>query len=178
MRPSSPKYSDVLGLPRKANNHCSDGRSPKEQQNVHEVSSSYLNYPQGFFGDVCDEFLSGPDSVPNAKHDMDQSIHKKNGNLKIEINLCRTNRMSKKTEPQNDGKNVKEREFAENWHELSQISGADMKSNLTPLSQTGFRDPASVGAGQQLTLLSIEVCDSLLNLFSLMASLHCSSSLL
>ncbi|CAN4108758.1 unnamed protein product [Withania somnifera] len=41
--------------------------------------------------------------------------------------------------------------------ELSQISGPDRKSRLTPLSQTGFRDPASIGCGQQLTILSIEV---------------------
>ncbi|MCD7446604.1 hypothetical protein HAX54_010796, partial [Datura stramonium] len=41
--------------------------------------------------------------------------------------------------------------------DLSQISGPDRKSRLTPLSQTGFRDPASIGCGQQLTMLSIEV---------------------
>ncbi|GLT50443.1 hypothetical protein SLA2020_239300 [Shorea laevis] len=41
--------------------------------------------------------------------------------------------------------------------DISQISGPDGKSRPTPLSQIGFRDPASVGAGQQLTLLSIEV---------------------
>ena len=39
----------------------------------------------------------------------------------------------------------------------SQISGPIGKSSSTPLSQIGFRDPASVGRGQQLTLLSIEV---------------------
>lgn len=39
----------------------------------------------------------------------------------------------------------------------SQISGPDTKMKLTPLSQIGFRDPASVGGGQQLTLLSVEV---------------------
>ncbi|XP_022897924.1 DNA polymerase zeta catalytic subunit isoform X3 [Olea europaea var. sylvestris] len=39
----------------------------------------------------------------------------------------------------------------------SQISGPDRNSKPTPLSQIGFRDPASVGGGQQLTLLSIEV---------------------
>ncbi|KAJ7973360.1 DNA polymerase [Quillaja saponaria] len=37
------------------------------------------------------------------------------------------------------------------------ISGPDGKSSITPLSQIGFRDPASVGCGEQLTLLSIEV---------------------
>lgn len=44
--------------------------------------------------------------------------------------------------------------FAE---DISQISGPHEKSKPTPLSQSGFRDPASVGGGQQLTLLSIEV---------------------
>nr|KYP71224.1 DNA polymerase zeta catalytic subunit [Cajanus cajan] len=41
--------------------------------------------------------------------------------------------------------------------DISQISGPDGKSSFTPLSQIGFRDPASVGCGQQLTLLSIEI---------------------
>ncbi|PON37843.1 DNA polymerase zeta catalytic subunit [Trema orientale] len=41
--------------------------------------------------------------------------------------------------------------------DISQISGPDGRSKPTPLSQIGFRDPASVGGGQQLTLLSIEV---------------------
>lgn len=43
--------------------------------------------------------------------------------------------------------------------DISQISGPDGKSSFTPLSQIGFRDPASVGRGQQLTLLSIEVLE-------------------
>lgn len=41
--------------------------------------------------------------------------------------------------------------------DISQISGPERKSKPTPLSQIGFRDPASIGNGQQLTLLSIEV---------------------
>nr|XP_043618935.1 DNA polymerase zeta catalytic subunit [Erigeron canadensis] len=40
--------------------------------------------------------------------------------------------------------------------DISQISGPEGKK-LTPLSQAGFRDPASIGAGQQLTTFSIEV---------------------
>jgi len=43
--------------------------------------------------------------------------------------------------------------------DISQISDPDRKSSFTPLSQIGFRDPASVGCGQQLTLLSIEVLE-------------------
>ncbi|KAL8116725.1 hypothetical protein AgCh_023033 [Apium graveolens] len=41
--------------------------------------------------------------------------------------------------------------------DTSQISAPDGKSKLTPSSQIGFRDPASVGGGQQLTVFSIEV---------------------
>lgn len=41
--------------------------------------------------------------------------------------------------------------------DTSQISAPDGKSKLTPSSQIGFRDPASVGDGQQLTIFSIEV---------------------
>ncbi|XP_078160009.1 recovery protein 3 isoform X2 [Carex rostrata] len=43
------------------------------------------------------------------------------------------------------------------WNEYSQISGPDDKGKLTPLSQIGFQDPASVGGGQQLTIISLEV---------------------
>ncbi|KAI7741669.1 hypothetical protein M8C21_005367, partial [Ambrosia artemisiifolia] len=40
--------------------------------------------------------------------------------------------------------------------DVSQLSGPEYKK-LTPMSQAGFRDPASIGAGQQLTMFSIEV---------------------
>lgn len=44
------------------------------------------------------------------------------------------------------------------WRDVSQITApSPLKGQLTPLSQSGFRDPASVGAGQQITLMSIEV---------------------
>lgn len=44
------------------------------------------------------------------------------------------------------------------WRDVSQITApSPAKGHLTPLSQSGFRDPASVGAGQQVTLMSIEV---------------------
>jgi DNA polymerase zeta len=54
---------------------------------------------------------------------------------------------------------AKEKACFECTQDMSQISGPDGKSKPTPLSQSGFRDPASVGGGQQLTLLSIEVSD-------------------
>ncbi|VAH42507.1 unnamed protein product [Triticum turgidum subsp. durum] len=51
----------------------------------------------------------------------------------------------------------KESKKLDDWHDFSQISAEDEKHKLTPLSQIGFRDPASTGGGQQLTILSIEV---------------------
>ncbi|CAN6575672.1 unnamed protein product [Malus baccata var. baccata] len=58
---------------------------------------------------------------------------------------------------QREGDAVKVQTNSECSQDNSQISGPDGRSRPTPLSQIGFRDPASVGAGQQLTLLSIEV---------------------
>ncbi|KAI4310958.1 hypothetical protein MLD38_035900 [Melastoma candidum] len=49
------------------------------------------------------------------------------------------------------------RSSEDSLQDVSQISGPVKRSGATPLSQIGFRDPASAGAGQQLTLLSIEV---------------------
>jgi DNA polymerase zeta len=51
----------------------------------------------------------------------------------------------------------KENKHLDDWRDFSQISVGYEKDKLTPLSQIGFRDPASVGGGQQLTILSIEV---------------------
>ncbi|RLM86844.1 DNA polymerase zeta catalytic subunit isoform X2 [Panicum miliaceum] len=51
----------------------------------------------------------------------------------------------------------KESKQLDEWHDFSQISAGNEKDKLTPLSQVGFRDPASIGGGQQLTILSMEV---------------------
>lgn len=51
----------------------------------------------------------------------------------------------------------KESKHLDEWHDFSQISAGNEKDRLTPLSQIGFRDPASIGGGQQLTILSVEV---------------------
>ncbi|KAF8760569.1 hypothetical protein HU200_010040 [Digitaria exilis] len=52
---------------------------------------------------------------------------------------------------------IKEIKHLDEWHDFSQISAGNEKDKLTPLSQIGFRDPASIGGGQQLTILSMEV---------------------
>ena len=52
---------------------------------------------------------------------------------------------------------AKEKSCSDSTQDLSQISWPDGKLKPTYLSQSGLRDPASVGGGQRLTLLSIEV---------------------
>ncbi|CAJ1960854.1 unnamed protein product [Sphenostylis stenocarpa] len=56
-----------------------------------------------------------------------------------------------------EGQTERVKTHLDDSQDISQISGPDGKSIYTPLSQIGFQDPASVGRGQQLTLLSIEV---------------------
>ncbi|KAL4028957.1 hypothetical protein IC575_012175 [Cucumis melo] len=60
-------------------------------------------------------------------------------------------------EPVKSGVTGEVRACASLSQDASQISGPDGISKATPLSQIGFRDPASVGGIQQLTLLSIEL---------------------
>ncbi|KAK9161490.1 hypothetical protein Syun_007831 [Stephania yunnanensis] len=65
--------------------------------------------------------------------------------------------LNKVNEPFNKEITGSEIEHIGSWQDVSQISGPDPSSKLTPLSQMGFHDPASVGGGQQLTLISLEV---------------------
>lgn len=69
------------------------------------------------------------------------------------------------------GDNAKVKAYSDSSQEISQISGPDGKTKPTPLSQIGFRDPASIGGGQQLTLLSIEVGEIALPTFYMMLHL-------
>lgn len=63
---------------------------------------------------------------------------------------------------QREGDAVKVQTCSEYPQDSSQISGPDGRSKPTPLSQIGFRDPASIGGGQQLTLLSVEVYNNVI----------------
>ncbi|XP_068495573.1 DNA polymerase zeta catalytic subunit isoform X2 [Phaseolus vulgaris] len=56
-----------------------------------------------------------------------------------------------------EGQTERVKTHLDDSQDTPQTSAPDGKSIFTPLSQTGFRDPASVGCGQQLTLLSIEI---------------------
>ncbi|XP_057778168.1 DNA polymerase zeta catalytic subunit isoform X2 [Salvia miltiorrhiza] len=65
--------------------------------------------------------------------------------------------MPKRNQPPEHNQETKRKLESSCSLDTSQISGPDKKMRLTPLSQIGFRDPASAGQGQQLTLLSVEV---------------------
>ncbi|KAM5561236.1 DNA polymerase zeta catalytic subunit [Rosa sericea] len=102
-----------------------------------------LDEPSLKYGSVCDVQPNLPQG-PQVDH----------RNLEAERNpFC--NDMTEVLEREADVIRVKT--YPDRSQDSSQISGPDGRSKSTPLSQTGFRDPASVGIGQQLTLLSIEV---------------------
>lgn len=69
---------------------------------------------------------------------------------------------------ENEGVTAKVKACVSLSQDISQISGPDRTSKATPLSQIGFRDPASIGGVQQLTLLSVEVFSTLFVLFIFM----------
>ncbi|XAR52606.1 DNA-directed DNA polymerase [Bertholletia excelsa] len=92
--------------------------------------------------------LSEREAIP------DQIKKQTHGNLNAQMNLTVERVMEIF---QNGCNNMKGKECCDSSLDISQISGPEGRSKPTPLSQTGFRDPASFGGGQQLTLLSMEV---------------------
>lgn len=56
---------------------------------------------------------------------------------------------------------VTTRARGKHWRDISQMTAFSPAAE-TPLSQSGFRDPASSGLGQQITLMSVEVNSTLL----------------
>lgn len=110
---------------------------------LRKSSPDDLDKPSLKYGSVCDvqpNLCQGP-----------QVDHR---NLEAERDpFC--NDMTEALEREADVIRVKT--YPDRSQDSSQISGPDRRSKSTPLSQTGFQDPASVGIGQQLMLLSIEV---------------------
>ncbi|OMO99194.1 hypothetical protein COLO4_13444 [Corchorus olitorius] len=102
----------------------------------------------------CNEALTEPDSKYLMGSMLDQGHPEKNVVFGSEVKSCGNESIAT---CQSEGYIRKVNECTNGSQDLSQISGPDGKSRPTPLSQIGFRDPASIGAGQQLTLLSLEV---------------------
>ncbi|KAF9669963.1 hypothetical protein SADUNF_Sadunf13G0019200 [Salix dunnii] len=103
----------------------------------------------------CDKVLAEPSPVAHLMPILDQAPQATNTNDNAESRLYSD---EAKTKSHSEANIMKlNPSLCDSPMDVSQISGPDRTARLTPLSQIGFRDPASVGAGQQLTSLSIEV---------------------
>lgn len=109
----------------------------------------------GSLDDDCDEPLPESGSISNAKPTLEQVKQQIQGSNNAQMQPLHNEVIT--TVLKREGNISKVKQGSGFSQDISQISGPDGKSKLTPLSQIGFRDPASVGGGQQLTLLSIEV---------------------
>ena len=111
---------------------------------------------QSFFLDSSDKDMPESGSGSHVEPVLDHLYHENPWNLNAERSaFCD----GVTAIIQGGGGIAKEKSCSDSSHEMSQISGPDGKSKPTPLSQSGFQDPASIGGGQQLTLLSIKVLD-------------------
>ncbi|XP_074312247.1 DNA polymerase zeta catalytic subunit isoform X2 [Silene latifolia] len=115
---------------------------------THKDKEKVLKNPLPEFSDTLGSFHQSP--LKPISSQMDQG---KDRNLNIRedpicdlLSNCKDRRSP-----------MKVKEAAVFSQDISQISGPSGQSKPTPLSQIGFKDPASFGAGQQLTLLSLEV---------------------
>uniref|UniRef100_A0A1D1Y8K7 DNA polymerase zeta catalytic subunit n=1 Tax=Anthurium amnicola TaxID=1678845 RepID=A0A1D1Y8K7_9ARAE len=100
------------------------------------------------------EFARNP--VPrNLKKSIDHSSNEDDASAISEGTL--NSEVIKTSKPHGAGIDMQNKKSTTSYCDISQISGPSEKSKLTPLSQIGFRDPASAGGGQSLTLLSMEI---------------------
>ncbi|XVF57453.1 hypothetical protein PTKIN_Ptkin06aG0206800 [Pterospermum kingtungense] len=138
---------DDKGTPRQSN--AESAESPSLAGSSQCLIASENASPVNF-----NEASTEPSSKYQMRSILDQGHQEKNVVLGSEVKSCTIE--SRRT-CQSEGKITKVKACSDGSQDMSQISGPDGKSRPTPLSQIGFRDPASVGAGQQLTLLSLEV---------------------
>ncbi|KAM7473815.1 hypothetical protein LguiB_021058 [Lonicera macranthoides] len=140
--------------------------SPPSADKVHKWLLSDGSGPSGdlvesddSLANDCDEPVPMPvsesGSISNAKPSLDKVNQKFQGSNDAQKQPLHNEVTT--TVLQREGNISKVKQGSGCSQDISQISGPDGKSKLTPLSQIGFWDPASVGGGQQLTLLSIEV---------------------
>ncbi|XP_072974935.1 DNA polymerase zeta catalytic subunit isoform X1 [Typha angustifolia] len=110
---------------------------------------------QDTLGDACDSSLLQARVALHLNSNVPKSVQCKNISAQSGSFFVRVNSIPSKSTL--DGVQMKQKMASDILHDVSQISFLDEKPELTPLSQIGFRDPASVGHGQQLTIMSIEV---------------------
>lgn len=116
-----------------------------------KIDTPFLPKSKVFPGDVVDPQGSQADENNSPLAESSSYDGKPEFNQLLEHNQ---ENCSREVNPLNENTKKLSTRFSQ---DTSQISGPDKTLRLTPMSQIGFRDPASVGQGQQLTLLSIEV---------------------
>ncbi|KAK7337781.1 hypothetical protein VNO77_18368 [Canavalia gladiata] len=105
----------------------------------------------------CDEIGHIPDQMHHVTDAEDKDVPVCASEPPFRPKLYQDANTEKKPPCIGEGQTERVKACIDGSQDVSQISGPDGKSGFTPLSQIGFRDPASVGCGQQLTLLSIEI---------------------
>ncbi|KAI8027476.1 DNA polymerase zeta catalytic subunit [Camellia lanceoleosa] len=135
------------------------GKNPKaasvEPPSPKGFSDSQIS-SRGSLVDSCKKLLPEFDSVSGVEPILDQLKQQSHGDITDEMNPF-SKGQGVRSVYKSEGNITKGKKCSDCSMDISQISGPDGKSKPTPLSQIGFRDPASFGGGQQLTLLSIEV---------------------
>ncbi|KAG0605129.1 hypothetical protein M758_9G034000 [Ceratodon purpureus] len=177
-RPASPKYDEkhVLATPMLSNLPASPAYALSSKRSSRRSSDADAIGPPGTKSLHPNPLLSSgattsvntqnsSDSVPQEPH-MSKSKLQQTSSQDEKNVYCTPPQLAKDevkielpTEKLAEGKSPKDiPKSASRWRDVSQITApSPLKGQLTPLSQSGFRDPASVGAGQQITLMSIEV---------------------
>ncbi|KAF5178796.1 Dna polymerase zeta catalytic subunit [Thalictrum thalictroides] len=148
--PSPSSGNSLEFLKKNSRNDCETSSKPLEVRAVLTGENDMLNLKEVLV-DVNHGTLSKSVSVPFLECSSDQVTEKHGRNLKAKNNIYEVSKLHC------EGTKLKGGKCNDNWRDVSQISGPDVRSKLTPLSQIGFRDSASAGDGQQLTLMSIEV---------------------
>lgn len=98
------------------------------------------------------------DSLKSVANDSQNlNAHSISGNVDVKLENVLDSGAEMSNKSQVEAINMQSKLSAGGYCDISQISGVNEKAKLTPLSQIGFRDPASGGSGQNLTLLSLEV---------------------
>ncbi|KAK2976052.1 hypothetical protein RJ640_024780, partial [Escallonia rubra] len=124
---------------------------PPSSDSVHRWLLHEGTGSSGSRNNSCNTPLMESGSVSDVKPILDQ-VYQVRHNSEVQPSCDEETKVL-----DSEGNNMKVKQGTECSQDISQISGPEGKTKPTPLSQIGFRDPASVGGGQQLTLLSIEV---------------------
>ncbi|CAN8238640.1 unnamed protein product [Cochlearia groenlandica] len=149
-----------------------EDREVKEDEKKHFFQGASLGIPLHHLNDGSNLYLLTPACSPPPLDSVSQWISDDKGNVASNIKSVSENveqhnnvflnpesnaYIESEIDLRSKGKLLNINLQTSVSQEMSQISGPDRKSGPTPLSQIGFRDPASMGTGQQLTVLSIEV---------------------